>query len=32
MEVAKDGLSEDIPDINSVYDDAILRKSRQIRA
>jgi hypothetical protein len=32
MEVAKDGLSEDIPSTNAVYDDAILRKSRQIRA
>jgi len=32
MEVAKDGLSEDIPSINAVYDDAILRKSRQIKA
>ena len=32
MEVAKDGLSEDIPSTNAVYDDAILRKSRKIRA
>ena len=32
MEVAKDSLSEDIQSTNAVYDDAILRKSRQIRA
>ena len=32
MEVAKDSLSEDIQSTNAVYDDAILRKSRKIRA
>ena len=32
MEVAKDSLSEDIPSINAIYDDAILRRSRQIKA
>ena len=32
MEVAKDSLSEDIPSINAIYDDAILRRSRQVKA
>ena len=32
MEVAKDSLSEDIPSITAIYDDAILRRSRQIKA